>query len=67
VQIVGDLFTFIDGSMLLPIVAPPALVSIVDPIGLGVIDDDSPATPNGNFQHDAIQKAGQGQPERDNK
>jgi hypothetical protein len=46
--------------MPLPVVAPLALASIV-------IDDDLPATPSGNFHHDAIQKAGHGHPKRDNK
>jgi hypothetical protein len=63
VQIVDELFAFMDGSMLLPIVTPLTLVSIVDPIGIGV----RPATPSGNFHHDAIEKASHGQPKRDNK
>jgi hypothetical protein len=51
--------------MQLPIVAPLTLESLVDPIGLGVIDDHSLATPHGNFHHDAIQEAGHDQPKRD--
>ena len=62
----GVVLSFIDGSMVL-IVAPLMLALIVDPVGLGVIDDDPCATRSGNFHHDARQSADHRQPKRENK
>jgi hypothetical protein len=42
-------------------------LSVVDPFGLGVIDDYSPATHSGKFYHRGIQKSSRGQPNRDDK
>jgi hypothetical protein len=67
VRIVDESFPFIDESMPLSIVAQLMLVSVIDPTGLGVIDDGSPATSGGNFYHEAIQEGGHDQPKRDGK
>jgi hypothetical protein len=43
--------------MLLLIVAPLMLALIVDPVGLGVIDDGPGATRSSNFHNNARQSA----------
>jgi hypothetical protein len=52
-----SLTAFINGSMLLLIVAPLMLALIVDPVGLGVIDDGPGATRSSNFHNNARQSA----------
>jgi hypothetical protein len=58
------LLRFIDKSVLL-IVAPIGLPSIVDPIGLGVINYDARATRSSNFHQDASYSSGRHQPKRE--